>query len=108
MMPKAMLFNSKEWKDLSPAAKLIYLYLKGKFSPMINGRIRLYHSELKDIKGLKNSGSRCKAFKELEWKGWIRRTKLGGLYRHFNEYELTGEFDPSINWIKIFYEKSYK
>ena len=74
------------------------------------GEMNLAKIDIKgeDIKGLKNSGSRCRAFKELEDKGWIKRTERGGLYRHFNEYELTGEFDPSINWIKIFYEKSYK
>ena len=108
MMPNEMLFKSKEWKDLSPAAKLVYLYLKGKFSPTINGRIRLYHSELRDVRGLKNSGSRCSAFKELEEKGWIKRTQLGGLVRYFNEYELTGKNDPSIDWLKVFYERIFK
>lgn len=108
MMPKAMLFKSEEWKELTAAEKLVYLYLKGKFSPDRNGRIRLYHSELKDITGLKNPTSRCKAFKGLEKKGWVKRTRLGGLYRCFNEYELTGKYDPSINWISIYHEKTFK
>lgn len=108
MMPNEMLFNSKEWRDLSPAAKLIYLYLKAKFSPAINGKIRLYHTELKDIRGLKNPRTRCEAFKELESDGWIERTELGGLFRHFNEYKLTGKYDPSINWINVHYEKVFK
>lgn len=108
MMPNVMLFRDEQWKHLSPAAKLIYLYLKAKFSPDKNGRLRLYHSELKDIKGLKNPKTRCNAFKELENKGWIKRTVVGGLMRHFNEYELTGEFDPSIDWLKIYYEKIFK
>ena len=107
MFPKQML-NSKEWKELPSAEKLVYLHLKAKYAPKYNGRIKLYHSELKDVVGLKNSGSRCKAFKGLEDKGWIKRTKLGGLYRYFNEYELTGKYDPSINWLKVFYEKPYK
>jgi len=108
MMPNQMLFSCDEWKALSPAAKLIYLYLKGKYSPAINGRIRLYHSELEHIVGLKNPNTRCKAFKELEDKGWIIRTQLGGLYRRVNEYEITGKFDPSIAWWKTFHDRSYK
>lgn len=107
-MPCQMLFKENAWKELSPAAKLIYLYLKGKFNPGNNGRIRLYHSELKGHCGLKNPNTRCIAFKELEEGGWIKRIQLGGLYRHFNEYELTGKYDPSINWLKVFYDKSYK
>lgn len=107
-IPREMLFTCREWKELSSAEKLIYLYLKGKFSPNNNGKIRLYHSELKDIVGFKNPNTRCKAFKGLEDKGWIIRTQIGGLIRHFNEYKLTGQYDPSIEWIKVFHERSHK
>jgi hypothetical protein len=106
MLPKEMLFK-REWKELSPAAKIIYLYLKAKWSPH-KPRIRLYHSKLKDIKGLKSPNTRCRGFRELEEKGWVIRTELGGLFRHFNEYELTGKHDPSFDWIKVFQEKGYK
>lgn len=108
MIPNVMLFQSKEWRDLSAAAKIIYLYLKAKFSPDKNGEIRLYHSEIKNIRGLKNPNTRCKAFKELERGEWIERTKKGGLYRFFNEYKLTGKYDPSIQWINVHYEKAFK
>ncbi len=46
MLPRKML-RSKEWKELSPAAKLFYVYLKGKYNGHNNGEIRLYYSELK-------------------------------------------------------------
>ncbi len=106
-IPCEMLFNCREWKELPGAEKLIYLYLKGKFSPNNNGKIRLYHSELKDIVGLKNPNTRCNAFKGLEEKGWIIRTQIGGLIRHFNEYKLTGQYDISIHWIKVFHERTH-
>lgn len=102
-----MLFNCREWKELPPSEKIIYLYLKGKYSPVNNGKIRLYHSELNDIVGLKNPNTRCKAFKGLEDKGWIIRTQFGGLMRHINEYKLTGEYDPSIAWMKAYHERTH-
>jgi hypothetical protein len=98
MLPIEML-DSPEWKALTPGAKLIYTYFKKKFNPDINGKIRLYHSELQEVRGLKNSRTRCRAFKELEKKGWIVRTTRGGLFRHFNDYTITGKFDPSIAWL---------
>jgi len=98
MLPIEML-NSPEWKALSPAAKLVYVYFKKNFNIDKNGKIRLYHSELRGVRGLTNSRTRCRAFKELEQKGWIIRTTCGGLYRYFNDYTITGKFDPSISWL---------
>ena len=88
--------RSKEWKDLSPAAKLLYIYIKPKYNGFNNGSIRLYYSELKGVKGLSSPSTISKANKELEIKGWIKRTKYGGLYRYFNEYLLTGDFDVCL------------
>jgi hypothetical protein len=99
-MPRQMIF-SKEWSDLSPAAKIIYFQMKGKYNSNNNGRLKLYYSELRKIKGLKCSRSISKGFRELEQKEWIRRTKLGGVYGRPNEYELTGKHDPSIEWDRL-------
>lgn len=99
-MPRQTIF-SKEWADLCPAAKIIYIQMKGKYNPNNNGKIKLYYSELRKIKGLKCSRSISKGFRELEEKKWIRRTKLGGAYGRSNEYELTGEHDPSMEWERL-------
>lgn len=95
MLPRNMLRN-KEWRMLSPAAREIYTQLKGKYDGSNNGHIRLYYSELKDIEGLRSPSTRSRAFRELEEKEWVKRTKLGGLYRYFNEYRLTGKYDDYL------------
>ncbi len=51
---------------------------------------------LKGIKGISSPSTISTANKELEEKGWIKRTKLGGLYRTINEYKLTGNFDEYL------------
>ena len=99
-MPRKMVFSS-EWADLCPASKIIYVQMKGKYNSKNNGSIRLYYSELRKVKGLKCSRSISKGFQELERKEWIRRTKLGGAFGRPNEYELTGKFDPSIEWDRL-------
>lgn len=91
-----MLFKCDEWKQLSPRAKILYVYLKGKYNGSNNGKIRLYYSELKNITGFKSYFVIAAAFKELESKEWISRTQIGGLYRHFNEYGLTGKYDAML------------
>jgi DNA-binding MarR family transcriptional regulator len=97
MIGRGMLLRSQQWKELSPAAKLAYIYIKSKFNGINNGGIRLYYSELKGVKGLSSPSTISRALKELEKKEWIKRTKLGGLYRHFNEFKLTGKYDDHIS-----------
>ena len=92
MIPRKTLRN-KEWKDLTPGAKILYIHIKSKYNGRNNGKIRLYYSELRDIKGLSSDSTINKKFRELENKEWIKRTKLGGCYRYYNEYELTGKHD---------------
>lgn len=96
MIGRGMLLRCKEWKELSAAAKIFYVYLKAKFNGANNGEIRLYYSELKEVKGLSSPSTVSKAIKELEVKGWIRREKRGGLFRYNNDYSLTGKFDNCI------------
>ena len=95
MIPRKIL-RGQEWKGLSPAAKVLYIHLKGKYNGMNNGKIRLYYSEMKGVKGCSSPSTISKASKELQNKKWISRTKLGGVFRYFNEYELTGKFDDYL------------
>jgi hypothetical protein len=95
MLPRKML-ECKEWKELSASAKLFYIHLKRKFNGLNNTQIRLHYSELYGIRGISSDSTISKAIQELENKGWITRTKKGGLYRHFNEYALTGKYDDHI------------
>jgi hypothetical protein len=97
MLGRSMLLKGPEWKSLSISAKLTYVYLKAKYNGINNGGIRLHYSELKGVKGLSSPAAISRAFKELEKKEWIRRTKHGGLYRYFNEFELTGKHDDHIS-----------
>ena len=88
--------GSKEWKELSPAAKILYPLIKAKYNGNNNGNIRLYYSELGGIRGLSSHSTISRAFAELEKKGWIKRTKFGGMYRYFNKYKLTGKYDDYL------------
>ena len=96
MLARKMLSRNEEWKELSSAAKLFYIYLKSKYNGINNGSIKLHYSELKGVKGISSHSTISKAIKELEKKEWIKRTKQGGLYRHINEYELTGNYDEYL------------
>ena len=96
MLARKMLLSNEEWKELSSAAKLFYIYLKSKYNGINNGNIKLHYSELKGVIGISSHSTISKAIKELEKKEWIKRTKLGGLYRHINEYELTGNYDKYL------------
>ena len=97
MLGRSMLLRDPEWQGLGISAKVAYVYLKAKFNGSNNGRIRLYYSELQQVRGLSSSSTISRAFKELEKKGWIKRTRLGGLHRYFNEYELTGKQDDHVS-----------
>ena len=81
------------WRTLSAKAKILYLHLKGKYNGSNNGDISLHYSELEDIEGLKSSSTQCNAFRELEQKGWAKRTQHGGMFRYQNKYELTWKYD---------------
>ena len=95
MIPRKILKN-REWKELTPGAKILYIHLKGKYNGHNNGEIRLYYSELRDVRGLSSDSTINNKFRELENKEWIKRTKLGGCYRYYNEYELTGKYDDYL------------
>jgi len=96
-LSRRLLLKDENWRGLSPAAKLLYIYLKSKFNGSNNGQIKLHYSELQTIRGFKNPNVIASAFKELEAKEWINRRKVGGLYRYQNEYKLTGKYDELLH-----------
>jgi hypothetical protein len=95
MLSRAML-DLPEWRQLGTSAKLAYIYLKDGFDGRNNGNIRLYYTSLRGVVGLSSPGTISRGLRELETKGWIQRTKLGGLYRLSNAYKLTGKYDEYI------------
>jgi len=96
-LSRRLLLKDENWKQLSPAAKVLYLYLKSKFNGSNNGKIKLQYVKLQTIRGFKNPRVISAAFKELEIKEWIKRQKVGGLYRYRNEYQLTGKYDELLH-----------
>jgi hypothetical protein len=96
MLGKDMILHCDEWKQLSPSAKLVYIYIKARHNGRNNGRISLPYSELETVKGLGSPSTVSSALKELVKKGWIRKTQLGGLFRYRNQYEMTGRYDLNI------------
>lgn len=93
-LPREMLKNP-EWRTgLSNSAKILYVHLKHKYVGWNNGEIVLHYSEVMDFM---SKSTICRAFKELEEKGWIERMrKIGGEYRFTVQYSLTGNHDPAI------------
>jgi hypothetical protein len=92
-LEKDMLLNCSGWKDLSPSAKLLYMYIKAKYNGSNNGEIKLSYSELSGVKGISSSRTISKAQLELTTKEWIEITTHGGMYRYSNLYKLTWRFD---------------
>jgi hypothetical protein len=91
-LSRAMLKNP-EWRKLSPAAMIVYVYLKNKYVGTNNGEIELHYSEIRDIFA---PATISKALKQLKASGWIDGTKIGGLYRYSNHYRLTGKHDTAL------------
>ena len=81
---------SPQWKDLTHTEMLAYIYVKNNYNGSNNEQIPLKYSELK---GVMAPATLSKALKGLQSKGWIEKTKHGGLYRYFCLYKLTGQHD---------------
>ncbi len=90
---RRMLLHSPEWADLSLASKVLYLQIKAKHTGYNNGDLRLHYSEAERIM---SAGTIARRFKELETKGWIERTPVGGKYRWVNDIRLTGKYDKTV------------
>lgn len=82
--------NSPEWKELSRRAMITYIYIKKNYNGGNNGEIPLKYVELK---GLLAPATISKSLKELQSKGWIEKTKHGGMYRYYCLYKLTEKYD---------------
>lgn len=86
--------KSKEWREgLTSSEKVLYIHLKSKYVGTNNGEIELHYSELKDMMAPQTIST---AFKGLEEKGWVEKTRRGGLYRYRNLYKLTGKYDQAL------------
>jgi hypothetical protein len=108
MLGRDMILHCDEWKQLSPSAKVAYIHIKARHNGRNNGIISLPYSELETVKGLGSPSTVSKALNELEKKGWIRKTHLGGLYRYRNQYEMTGKYDPNIADRRLVPPEDYK
>ena len=82
--------DSPEWKELSRSAMMTYVYIKKNYNGGNNGKIPLKYA---DLKGILAPATISKSLKELQSKGWIEKTKHGGLHRFYCLYELTGKHD---------------
>jgi len=88
------MLKSKEWQeDLTASEKVLYIHIKNKYVGTNNGEICLHYSELRRIMA---PATASKAFKGLETKGWIEKTKIGGMFRYVNHYKLTGKHDAAL------------
>lgn len=79
-----------EWKKLTSSEKVAYLYLRKKCMPGKNGSIALSYQDMKDVLSAKTFS---RAIKGLIVKGWIERTKHGGMYRYYNLFKITWLYD---------------
>jgi len=82
--------HKQEWKQLTHAEMIAYIYIKHNYNGKNNGQIPLKYIELK---GILAPATLKKALVGLEAKGWIEKTRHGGMYRYYCLYKLTGNHD---------------
>jgi len=92
------LLKDPVWRGLSNSSKVVYIYMRSKFNTLTLSEVSLAYSEIED---LMSPGTISKSFKELDRKGFIEKTKHGGLYGGVCHYKFIGEF-------KDFHYKGYK
>ncbi|MFC1704576.1 hypothetical protein ACFL1E_07355 [Candidatus Omnitrophota bacterium] len=90
VMLDKQLLESEEWKKLSHAEMIAYIYIKKNYNGSNNGKIPLKYAELK---GILAPATLSKALKGLIDKEWIEKTQHGGMYRYYCLYKLTGKYD---------------
>ena len=90
MMLERETLNSLKWKELSPSEMIVYIYIKKNYNGVNNGEISFKYSELKSIFA---PATISKSLKNLIDKGWIEKTKHGGMFRYYCLYKLTGKHD---------------
>ena len=84
-----VLLRDPSWRALSSSSKVLYIYLRGKFNTSTLGEVSLAYSEIKDMMSTKTIS---RAFKELQDKGFIEKTKHGGLFGGVCKYKFMGQF----------------
>jgi DNA-binding MarR family transcriptional regulator len=82
--------DSHEWKGLSTSEMVTYIYIKKGYNGSNNGEVPFTYS---GIKGVLAPATISKSLKGLISKGWVEKTKHGGLYRFYCLYKLTGKYD---------------
>lgn len=66
---------SPPWMRLSAAAKILYIHLKSRYEGTNNGELELTYRDMKGVKGCSSRWAVSRAFKELEKKEWIKKTR---------------------------------
>ena len=89
VMIRQDLLNDPEWRKLSSSAKVLYIYLRSKFSYKTHKDLTLSYSEMKDMM---SPATVSKAFKELIDNKWVEKIKEGGLFAGSNIYKLNGQY----------------
>ena len=93
-----ILLKNKEWRNLRNSSKVVYIYLRSKFNTETFSEVSLTYSEMADMM---STATFCAALKELQEKGFIEKTKHGGLFGGVCKFKFIGPF-------KDFYYKGYK
>lgn len=89
MLDKSLL-KGPAWKELTHSEMVTYIHLKANHNGSNNGEIPFKYSEMK---GIMAPDTISKALKGLIKKGWIEKTKYGGMFRYYCLYKLTGKYD---------------
>jgi hypothetical protein len=81
--------DSKAWEELTNPARVAYIHLKRKVTNSTPGEITLSYNEMEKFM---NRHTFADALAQLEKKGFIEKTQMGGLYRRRNFFRLTNEW----------------
>jgi DNA-binding transcriptional regulator YhcF (GntR family) len=81
--------DSKAWEQLTNAARVAYIHLKRKVTNSTPGEITLSYNQMEKFM---NRHTFADALTQLERKGFIEKTQMGGLYRRRNFFRLINEW----------------
>ena len=88
IMVRKDLLKDKEWQELPNSAKILYIYLRGKFNHKTLSEVSLAYSEVKFM----NTSTISRGFKILQEKGFVEKTKKGGLFGGVTTYRFIGKY----------------
>jgi len=98
VMIRKDLLKDAAWRKLSFSAMIVYIYLRKKFNYATLSEVTLAYSEINDMMSSKTIS---KAFSELQDRGFIEKTKQGGLFGGVCAYKFIGLY-------KDFYYNGHK